>query len=87
MDILTILLLLNLTVMVIIGVLWIMLRNKCKEREAWNKQHPDLALIALPLVYIQPYQDGAIIQDSKQRLHYFHKDKGYSWEPLENIEL
>lgn len=37
MDILIIFFLFNLIVMVIIGVFWLMLCNKCKEWEVWNK--------------------------------------------------
>lgn len=63
-------------------------RRKQKQQEKeWDKQHPSLALIALPVVYLQAHEDGVIIQDSKQRLHYFSKHRGYSWEPLENIEI
>lgn len=71
-----------------IAMTWALKRYEEHNRDEWkHKKHPDLALIALPVVYIQAHEDGVIIQDSKQRLHYFSKHRGYSWEPLENIEL
>jgi hypothetical protein len=68
------------------GLVHLLLWYNKKQEKTWKKHHPDLALIALPVVYVQPFENGVIIQDSKQRLHYF-TDRGYSWEPLENIEI
>ncbi len=62
-------------------------RKQKQRKKDWDQHHPGLALIALPVVYLQAHEDGVIIQDSKQRLHYFSKHRGYSWEPLENIEI
>lgn len=62
-------------------------RKQKQRKKDWDQQHPGLALIALPVVYLQAHEDGVILQDSKQRLHYFSKHRGYSWEPLENIEI
>lgn len=72
----------------LVGITWAMKRYEEHNRNHWkHKKHPDLALIALPVVYVQPFENGVIIQDSKQRLHYFTKPGGYRWEWLENIEL
>ncbi|WP_282774713.1 hypothetical protein [Phaeodactylibacter xiamenensis] len=68
------------------GLVSLIIRFNTKQEKTWQKQHPDLALIALPVIYVQPYENGVIIQDSKQRLHYF-TDRGYSWEPLDEIKL
>ncbi|WP_282782275.1 hypothetical protein [Phaeodactylibacter xiamenensis] len=71
----------------LISITWAMKRYQQHNQQEWkHKQHPDLALIALPVVYVQPYENGVMIQDSKSRLHYF-TDRGYRWEPLENIEI
>ncbi|MCI4650831.1 hypothetical protein [Phaeodactylibacter sp.] len=70
----------------VVLVHWGIKHTSKQESEKWQKQHPDLALIALPVVYVQPYENGVMIQDSKSRLHYF-TDRGYRWEPLENIEI
>ena len=71
-----------------IAMTWALKRYEEHNRNEWkHKKHPDLALIALPIVYVQMYENGVIIQDSKQRLHYFTNPGGYRWEPLENIEL
>lgn len=70
-----------------IAMAWALKRYEKHYRNEWkHKKHPELALIALPVVYIQPYENGVMIQDSKSRLHYF-TDRGYLWEPLEEIEI
>lgn len=76
-----------LSVFLVLGMAHLFIRHNQKQEKTSKKQHPNLALIALPVVYVQMCKDGVIIQDSKQRLHYFTNPGGYRWEPLENIEL